>query len=66
MNYQREERKLGAHILATVAEIQRTPSDNKKRFTILRKRLEKAVRRYQLLTGKNHLDPEVDYGYEIG
>lgn len=61
----RRERKMGARILATIAEIQSTPTDNVKRFVLLRKRLEKVVERYKAYTGRDNLDPLVDYGYTL-
>ena len=68
MNYPvRLERKLGSEILATIADIQITPKDNLKRFLVLKKRLEKQVRRYTELTGSDFLmkDKISEYGYIV-
>lgn len=61
----KRERKMGADILETVRDIQATPHDNIKRFIILKKKLEKFIKRYQEYTGRDTLDPTVDYGFEM-
>lgn len=59
------ERKLGAEILETVASIQILPKDQPKAFIVLRKRLEKRVKRYQEYTGSDFLlHKQEDYGFE--
>lgn len=61
----RIERKLGADILATIADIELTPKDQIKRFLILKKRLKKRIARYTEYTGSEFLlHKPSQYGFE--
>lgn len=63
--HSKTERKLGARILATVAEIQATPKDNVQRFTILRRRLVRYAKAYREFTGSDRLEHPVEhYGFK--
>lgn len=61
MIYSRTERKMGARILATVAEIQITPNDNIQRFTVLKRQLVRYTKAYKEFTGSERLEYPVEY-----
>ncbi len=61
----RIERKLGKRVLALMMEIRSVPQGDIKRFVVVKRKLARAVADYTKYTGRDTLDPNVDYGYHI-
>jgi hypothetical protein len=61
----RQERKLGRDVLETISEIGTCPRDNVRQFLVLKKRLVRRVKAYQIYTGSEKLLHKADYyGFE--
>lgn len=54
----RTERKMGNEILDLISEMYLTPRDNLVRFNVLKKKLDKKIRRFQEYTGRDTLGPQ--------